>query len=106
MSRPMQRRILRKILSNGLPDSMSGANTPNQIAKGILVMEIIQMVGIHNARDTLGVCFLSILSIKRTKTVHRNNASTGGMGAKDSPFAVDSDRGRGIYQGHPEVIPY
>lgn len=53
MSNPRQRSPLMKIRSDGLPDSMSSTPAPNQIAKDLVAMENIQMVGTHKAPDIL-----------------------------------------------------
>lgn len=62
MNSPRQRSPLTKIRSNGLPDSTSSIPAPNQMAKDLVAMENIQMVGTHKAQDTLFDCLRSYLS--------------------------------------------
>lgn len=74
---------MRNALSEELPASISDPPALNQIAKGLLKVTSVQMVGIHNANDTADDCLRSRLRSHKTNVVQIISATIGGIFLKN-----------------------
>jgi hypothetical protein len=81
--------MLRNHRSRRLPPSTSAPSPPNQTARGLLVTESIQTVGIHEAQEAFGAPLRSIPNKKRTRRVQTSNTICGGMTVNQSRLVGD-----------------